>query len=134
MTNRLLDRIPRNLFARTFSSLWVSELTRSTLKCTHVCCFLFALFACLVVTQTVHAQTPDFSKVDDILRGKRTLLQITDLQVTSVNSQSGLTFTQIPVSNSTPTAVTPVSTTASVAPGSRTVTFSGWMFNQPKPQ
>jgi hypothetical protein len=129
VTNRLLDRIPRNLFARTFFPLWVSELTRSTLKCTHVCCFLFALFSCLSVTQTMHAQTtPDFSKVDDILRGKRTLLQITDLQVVGVNSLSGLNFAQIPVVNSTPTAVTPVTTTNFVEPGARSLTFSGWMF------
>jgi FG-GAP-like repeat len=133
LINRLLDRIPRDLFARTFFPLWVSELTRSTLKCTHLCCLLFALFTCSFFAQELHAQTPDFSKVDDILRGKRTLLQITDLQVIGVNSVSGLNFTQIPVANSTPTAVTPVSTTSFVEPGTRSVTFSGWMFNQPKP-
>ena len=62
---------------------WVFELTRWALKYTHICCSLFALVASLFFAQTVHAQTttPDFSKVDDILRGKRTLLQITDLQV-----------------------------------------------------
>jgi hypothetical protein len=134
VTNRLLGRIPRNPFACTFFRLWVSELMRSTVKCTHVCCFVSALFTCFFFTETLRAQTnPDFTHVDDILRGKRTLLQITDLQVVGVNSLSGLNFVQIPVSNSTPTAVTPVSTTFSVQPGRQTVTFSGWMFNQPKP-
>lgn len=78
-------------------------------------------------------QNPDFTNVDDILRGNRTLLNITDLQVVAF-SNSGLSFTQLTTSNSSMTAKPsfPATLPPDIYSPFGVKSFTGSMFNQPQ--
>ncbi|MBV9223639.1 MAG: DVUA0089 family protein, partial [Acidobacteriaceae bacterium] len=45
-------------------------------------------------------QNPDFTNVNDILHGNRTLFQVTDLEIASTNSLNSVDLYQLPMSNS----------------------------------
>ena len=98
-----------------------------------------AIAACAFFTARSQAQQkdPDFSNVNDILHGNRTLLQITDLEVVSVGTVgTGDTvyLYQATTSNSSLTTNTSLTTTKYPATFETNVprSFSGWMFNQPQ--
>ena len=76
-------------------------------------------------------QNPDFTNVKDILRGNRTLLSITDLQVVGF-SNSGLSFNQLTTANSSMTAKPsfPAALPSDVYNPFGVKSFSGSMFNQ----
>jgi hypothetical protein len=90
--------------------------------------------ACAFFTARSEAQKndPDFSNVNDILQGNRTLLQISDLQAAAtLQNGANLTLYQFTTSNS---SVTKTSTTPAGIPEKvhDSQSFSGWMFNQPQ--
>src|SRR5215469_977073 len=72
---------------------------------------------------------PDFSNVNDILQGNRTLFQITDLQVSVSVPNRGIGSYRLETSNSSVTKTSLVLTGLGSFPFK---SFSGWMFNQPQ--
>src|SRR5215469_5249300 len=100
-----------------------------------------ALLTCSLFTGQSNAQSqsttnPDFSNVNDILYGNRTLFSIQDLQVVSVQPDpsdpkgaQGVTAFPVTTSNSQPTNAG----NQFVSPGGSDLpkVFSGRMFNQP---
>src|SRR5215472_11127349 len=70
---------------------------------------------------------PDFSNVNDILQGNRTLFQITDLQVSVSGFNKGVVSYRLATSNSSVTKTSLVLTGLGSFPFK---SFSGWMFNK----
>jgi hypothetical protein len=91
-----------------------------------------ALFATLAAAP-VHSQSngPDYSQVSDFLNGERSLFNITDLQIASYNSQSGIWTTPITTSNSQQTTLSSFETTLT-ADSTQLRSFSARMFHQPQ--
>jgi hypothetical protein len=96
---------------------------------------LLAVAACAFFTTRVQAQSnqdPDFSNVNDILHGNRTLLQITDIKIFGLSNNGNLYAADGRTSNS---SISPIGITASSqSPSSMGIginSFSGWMFNDP---
>jgi hypothetical protein len=92
---------------------------------------LAAGFVAALSTVPVQAQSnPDFTNVNDILHGNRTLLNITDLEIVTLDPNVGPVFTQITTSNSSQTSSRSFNYNLqgirAVAPN-----FSAHMFNQP---
>jgi hypothetical protein len=108
-------------------------------KCLQLVPSLMALLTCSLFTGQTNAQSttnPDFSNVNDIMYGNRTLFSIQDLQVVSVSSPSDPavypTVSAFPVttSNSQPTNAPSQSVSLSLDKEIPNA-FSGRMFNQP---
>ena len=135
MSNLLLNRISRNL--------WISGWVSFDIKRTRLCCLLVALFICAFSAEQSQAQSnPDFTNVNDILQGKRTILQVTDLVVASVGQAPANTGTDqtliymypVTTQNSQQTnSPNPPATwgTLSEGGGGSVKTFSGRMWNEP---
>jgi hypothetical protein len=100
---------------------------------------LLAVTACAFFTTPVQAQsdqTPDFSNVNDILHGNRTLLRMTDIQIFSAYVNSGfysLNPTWGLASNSSLSLSSTFGAPISTLSGGVIKSFSGWMFNHPSP-
>jgi len=95
----------------------------------------FAIAACAFFAARSQAQQkdPDFSNVNDVLQGNRTLLQITDLQVAGVGTGNAAYLYQATTSDSSVKNNSLITT--KLSPGLRRqklISSSGWMFNQPE--
>ena len=82
-------------------------------------------------------QNPDFTNVNDILHGNRTLLQITDVEIISSGPETGdnVIFYQLPMSNSSPGQTPPPFQLTLVSPPAtvfKPLELSGWIFNLPR--
>lgn len=118
---------------RIYSKSTRSE-RRSFVKHRSLIYLSLAIAACASFSAQSQAQekNPDFSNVNDILQGNRTLLQVMDLQATAtLGNGANLTSYQFTTSNS---SVTKTSTIPTGIAGSvyDSKSFSGWMFNQPQ--
>ena len=109
------------------------------MKCLQLVPSLMALLTCSLFTGQTNAQSttnPDFSNVNDIMYGNRTLFSIQDLQIVSVqpdpsDNKGANAVTAFPVTtiNSSPTNAP--SQWVSPAGSDQPKVFSGRMFNQP---
>jgi hypothetical protein len=99
---------------------------------------LLAVTACALFPARLQAQSnPDFSNVNDILHGNRTLFQITDLQSAFFSPGAGIVTYQLTTSNSTVANAQTFYNAAPLPSGglfatSRLPSFAGWMVNQPQ--
>jgi hypothetical protein len=97
-----------------------------------------SIAACAFFTTRLQAQSnPDFSNVNDILQGNRTLLQITDLQVnftTGTANSAQVESYQLETSKSevTKTSLIKIPHPVRNYGLEANKSFSGWMFNQPQ--
>ena len=82
--------------------------------------------------QAQQSANPDYSNVTDILKGKRTVVQTTDLELVTLDPNNGPSFTQIKTSNSNQAAGGPFQYGLQGIDSSKPVlNFSAHMFNQP---
>jgi hypothetical protein len=88
-----------------------------------------ALFAARVGAQS--NQDPDFSNVDDILHGNRTLLKMTDIEILSIDEDGSFTASWLLASNSSLSPSGGNGVCCISLWGIRS--FSGWMWNKPSP-
>jgi hypothetical protein len=121
------------LLAAVGLALLLASRLRGRKKETLLAVILLAVLA----SSPVQGQSdPDFTNVNDILHGNRTLLQITDLQILTWQKDSTqLNFDQLMTSNSsiTKTSSFPANIPPDIYNPYGTKSFSGSMFNQPQP-
>jgi hypothetical protein len=98
-----------------------------------------AVTACALFATQLQAQSnqnPDFTNVDDILNGERTLLQVTDVEIIANGPETAenLVFYQLPMSNSSPGQNPPPFQVTNLSPAGPflPLELSGRIFNLPK--
>lgn len=95
------------------------------------------MVAVLNVPVRAQNQNPDFTNVDDILQGQRTLLQVTDVEIISNGPETGggVVYYQLPTSDSSPGQTAPAGQVTNIgnpAGPFKPLELSGRIFNLPK--